>query len=110
MKSFLTRSTAVVALLTFGIVGAQAGKAPQNDIIDTAVAAGPTVADYGISDARAFRVATDHVMLAYLARYRRPNDDITEAMYVSSLWSLIEGRWHNVFSQDTPVGGPDSVV
>ena len=40
MKSFLTRSTAVVALLTFGIVGAQAGKAPQNDIIDTAVAAG----------------------------------------------------------------------
>jgi len=31
-------------------------------------------------------------------------------MYVSSLWSLIEGNWLNVFSQDTPVGDADSVV
>ena len=40
MKSSFTRSIAVAAVLTLGIVGAQAGKAPQKDIVDTAVAAG----------------------------------------------------------------------
>ena len=40
MKSFLTRSIAIVAVLTLGVVSAQAGKAPQKDIVDTAVAAG----------------------------------------------------------------------
>jgi len=39
MKSFLNRSTAFAAILTLGIVAAQAGKA-QTDIVDTAVAAG----------------------------------------------------------------------
>ncbi len=74
------------------------------------LADGPTVADYEISGARAFWVATDHVMLSYRARYRRPNHDVVDEMYVSSLWSLIDGSWRNVFSQDTPAGGPDSVV
>jgi hypothetical protein len=23
-------------------------------------------------------------------------------MYISSLWSLLDGQWINVFSQDTP--------
>jgi len=40
MKSFLTRSIAVAAVLSLAIVSAQAGKAPQKDIVDTAVAAG----------------------------------------------------------------------
>jgi len=40
MKSFLTRSIAIAAVLTLGVVSAQAGKAPQKDIVDTAVAAG----------------------------------------------------------------------
>ena len=40
MKSFLTRSIAIAAVLTLGIVSAQAGKAPEKDIVDTAVAAG----------------------------------------------------------------------
>ena len=40
MKSLLTRSIAAAAVLTLGIVTAQAGKAPQKDIVDTAVAAG----------------------------------------------------------------------
>jgi uncharacterized surface protein with fasciclin (FAS1) repeats len=40
MKSFLNRSIAIAAVLTLGIVSAQAGKAPQKDIVDTAVAAG----------------------------------------------------------------------
>jgi uncharacterized surface protein with fasciclin (FAS1) repeats len=40
MKNYLTRSIAAAAVLTLGIVSAQAGKAPQKDIVDTAVAAG----------------------------------------------------------------------
>src|SRR5580765_1278747 len=40
MKSFLNRPIAFVIVLTLGIVAAQAGKAPQVDIVDTAVAAG----------------------------------------------------------------------
>jgi uncharacterized surface protein with fasciclin (FAS1) repeats len=40
MKSYLIRSIAIVAVLTLGVAGAQAGKAPQKDIVDTAVAAG----------------------------------------------------------------------
>ena len=40
MKSLVTRSIAAAAVLTLGIVAAQAGKAPEKDIVDTAVAAG----------------------------------------------------------------------
>lgn len=69
------------------------------------LADGPTVADYTIADARLLRIADGHVMLSYLATYRRPGRDDAEQMYVSSLWSLVERRWVNVFSQDTPVGG-----
>lgn len=74
------------------------------------LAAGPTVADYEILEPRLLRVADDHVMLSYRARYRRPDRIEHEEMYVSSLWSTIDGRWLNVFSQDTPAGGGDSVV
>lgn len=70
------------------------------------LAHGPTVADYTIEQARFLVVAEGHVMLSYLARYRRPGRDDVEKMYVSSLWSLVEDRWTNVFSQDTPAGGP----
>lgn len=69
------------------------------------LADGPTVADYVIAEARLLQVADGHVMLSYLATYRRPGRDDREQMYVSSLWSLVERRWINVFSQDTPVGG-----
>lgn len=72
------------------------------------LADGPTVAAYSIDGARLLYVADGHVMLSYLATYRRPGRDVDEQMYVSSLWSLVERRWVNVFSQDTPVG--DSVV
>ncbi len=74
------------------------------------LANGPTVAAYRIADARILTVAPGHVMLAYLAGYRRPGSERDEAMYVSSLWSDRDGGWCNVFSQDTPVGDADSVV
>ena len=69
------------------------------------LADGPTVAWYSIEQARALDVAEGHVILAYLARFRRPGRDDVEEMYVSSLWSLVGESWLNVFSQDTPVGG-----
>ena len=40
MKSLLTRSFAAAAVLTLGIITVHAGKAPERDIVDTAVAAG----------------------------------------------------------------------
>ncbi|HET6372600.1 MAG TPA: fasciclin domain-containing protein [Candidatus Polarisedimenticolia bacterium] len=40
MHRFLNRSIAAAVVLTLGIAIAQAGKAPQRDIVDTAVAAG----------------------------------------------------------------------
>ena len=40
MKSLVNRSIAAAAVPTLGIVTAQAGKAPEKDIVDTAVAAG----------------------------------------------------------------------
>lgn len=72
------------------------------------LADGPTVQSYDLSDARTLVVADGHVMLAYLATYRRHGSDVDEQMYVSSLWSQLDGAWKNVFSQDTPVG--DAVV
>ena len=67
---------------------------------------GPTIEVYDIDEARLLTVADGHVMLAYRAAFRRPGETQTERMYVSSLWSRVDGRWVNVFSQDTPLGGP----
>jgi hypothetical protein len=64
---------------------------------------GPTVSEYSIHDARLLVVAEGHVMLSYRAMSRRAPDAEPEAQYISSLWSRREGRWLNVFSQDTPV-------
>jgi hypothetical protein len=69
------------------------------------LADGPTVDSYELADARTLEVAEGPVMLSYRASYRRRGSDTVEAMYVSSLWSRIDGRWLNVFSQDTPLGG-----
>lgn len=70
------------------------------------LASGPTVAEYELLRAGLLVIAPGHVMLSYLARYRRPAAESFEEMYVSSLWSQRGAAWLNVFSQDTPVGGP----
>ncbi len=64
---------------------------------------GPTVAEFRIESPILKVLADDHVVLAYDAAYRRP-DGPEERMYVSSIWSRRDGRWVNVFSQDTPPG------
>lgn len=69
------------------------------------LAAGPTVAEYDLADARLVPVAHDAAIVAYRARYRRPGADEHEEMFVSSLWCRRGDRWVNAFSQDTPVGG-----
>jgi hypothetical protein len=66
---------------------------------------GPTVDWFELADTRTLQVADGHVMLSYRASYRRVRSETIEVMYVSSLWSLVDGRWLNVFSQDTPAGG-----
>lgn len=66
---------------------------------------GPTVDWFEIGGARTLEVAEGHVMLTYRASYRRVRSETIEVMYVSSLWSRLDDRWLNVFSQDTPIGG-----
>jgi hypothetical protein len=44
----------------------------------------------------------DHALLSYRAVSRRTADAPPETQYISSLWSRRDGRWQNVFSQDTP--------
>ncbi|MEO7369224.1 MAG: nuclear transport factor 2 family protein [Ilumatobacteraceae bacterium] len=63
---------------------------------------GPTVVDYGLSEARLLVVSDNDVMLAYRADWHGvgADDGPPESMYVSSLWSRRAGRWVNVFSQD----------
>lgn len=71
-----------------------------NQLVD-----GPTVASYSITDARLIRVSDAAVMLCYRADYRRLRDGSpgsSETAYISSLWIECDGRWRNIFSQDTP--------
>lgn len=72
------------------------------------LADGPTIAEYSIVDARVLAITDRDVMLAYRADFRRPGSaSELESMFVSSLWSLRDGRWLNVFSQDTPAVAPE---
>jgi hypothetical protein len=71
---------------------------------------GPTIAAYEITEPHVMQVSNDAVLLSYRAVYRRPatrplaDEGVCaqEVMYVSSLWNCRDGRWINVFSQDTP--------
>jgi hypothetical protein len=70
---------------------------------------GPTVDEFTLSDERLVVLSDAAVLLAYRADYRRAPQSAEagmETMYVSSLWCRRDGRWVNVFSQDTPPGGP----
>jgi hypothetical protein len=69
------------------------------------LANGPTVADFELHDARLMVVSDDDVLLSYRADWHRvtaAGRGAAESMYVSSLWSRRNGRWVNVFSQDSP--------
>lgn len=69
------------------------------------LAAGPTVASFALSEARLLVISDDAVMLSYRADSRSAAGTThpePTAMYVSSLWIHRDGRWQNLFSQDTP--------
>ncbi len=69
------------------------------------LAAGPTVATYRLSAARALSCGPEHGLLCYRADYVRKDGTREEAMYVSSLWRRQGTGWVNLFSQDTPATG-----
>lgn len=69
---------------------------------------GPTVSEFALLDPRLLALSDRHVLLSYRAEFRRPGPESQlEMMYVSSLWSQRDGRWVNVFSQDSPTVSPD---
>ena len=68
------------------------------------LAGGPTVADYDLSDAAAVVLSDDLALLSYRARWsprRGGRTEAVETMYVTSIWRRADGRWRNIFSQDT---------
>ena len=68
---------------------------------------GPTITEFALFDARLLTLSDRHVLLAYRAEFRRPGPESQlETMFVSSLWSQRDGRWVNVFSQDSPTVPP----
>jgi hypothetical protein len=66
------------------------------------LADGPTVSEYSLRKARLMELSHDMVLLAYRAEFRRPGEREPESVLISSIWQEREGRWVNIFSQDTP--------
>lgn len=77
------------------------GFATRDDHVDQ-LSDGPVIGSYAITEARLIVVSATAVMLSYRADYQRPESSVREAMFVSSLWVNVDGRWRNTFSQDTP--------
>lgn len=65
-------------------------------------ASSPTVSHFSIDRPHWIEIGESAHLLCYEARFRRPGSDELHRMYVSSLWQLVDGRWLNTFSQDTP--------
>ncbi len=64
---------------------------------------GPSVLDYAIDSPVVLALADDCLLLTYEASYRRTGAGSAKRMHVTSVWQRFDGRWLNVFSQDTPV-------
>jgi hypothetical protein len=93
------------ALLTDDFLGVYpSGFAGRDDHVRQ-LADGPTVASFELSEARLLVISDDAMMLSYradshpVAGTAHPEP---AAMYISSLWCRRDGRWLNLFSQDTP--------
>jgi hypothetical protein len=94
------------ALLASDFVGVYpTGFADRSDHANE-LADGPTMASFSITGSRLIRLSAAAVMLCYRADYRPLRHGVAgvddETMYISSLWTESEGRWTNIFSQDTP--------
>lgn len=67
------------------------------------LAGGPTVRDYRLDEAQLLVLGAEHVLLAYRADFRRTGSEVSETMFVSSVWKRAGAGWVNLFSQDTPL-------
>ena len=65
------------------------------------LADGPTVAQFRLSDARLMPLGQGRALLAYRADFTRLGASQPEAMFVSSIWEETDGKWRNIFSQDS---------
>lgn len=65
------------------------------------LSAGPTMAQYQLSEARLMPLADGLVLLAYRADFTRAGRSDTETMYISSIWRRQGDGWINCFSQDS---------
>jgi len=63
---------------------------------------GPTIAEYSLSDFQMRALGTGHALLSYKAEFLRTSAQVSETMYVSSIWQRAGEGWVNIFSQDTP--------
>lgn len=90
------------ALLSADFLGVYPSGFSSRDDHTAQLADGPTVERFEIRDPRLRELSDDHVLLSYEAVWSRPSGTGPETMFISSLWSLIDGGWINVFSQDTP--------
>lgn len=85
-----------VGVYSTGFVGKAAHGEPLQD--------GPIAIRYEIRDPQILVLSDSLVLLLYFAVWERANtspDCIPERMYISSLWQRADGKWKNVFSQDT---------
>lgn len=88
------------------------GFAGRQDHVDQ-LKGGASIAAYEISQARLLMLSPICHCLSYLARFRRPDSKVEEAMYVSSIWQRQDAQegddWVNLFSQDTPTAGSSAL-
>ena len=90
------------ALLSSDFVGVYATGFADRTAHADQLTGGPTMAESTIRDAQLIEVSDTTAMLCYRADFRRAGSELTETMYISSLWCERDGRWWNTFSQDTP--------
>lgn len=92
------------ALLSSDFLGVYPSGFADRDDHAAQLADGPTVVSFEIREPQLRVLTADHVLLSYEARWGRVAGAEPDIVYISSLWSRIEGAWVNVFSQDTPAG------
>ena len=92
------------ALLSEDFLGVYPSGFADRDDHASQLADGPTVVSYEIRDPRLRVLSDDHVLLSYEASWGRAVGADPDIVYISSLWSRVDGEWVNVFSQDTPAG------
>jgi len=73
------------------------------------LSAGPSVRQYKLSDLRIIPLGPKHAAIVYCADFVGLGKDGVSRMYVTSIWRAQAGRWVNIHSQDTPVGGSAGV-